>query len=245
MSETSSVVAVILCAGQGTRMGAGRNKVFLPLRGKPLLVHTIEAFVAAEKVGSILLVAHPQEVAYCEDEIVERYGLARVRGVIAGGATRHQSEERALAMLQQEIETGTVEVVLIHDGARPLVTPEQIGQVIAAARATGGALLATPVTASEVVAHLCDDGMVGQIYPVGELWRAQTPQAFLAARLLNAYDAARETGFEGTDTAASYERLGYAVQVVAGSEANLKVTTPEDLARAEALLRDGEGIASR
>jgi 2-C-methyl-D-erythritol 4-phosphate cytidylyltransferase len=225
-------------------MGAGRNKVFLPLRDKPLVVHTIEAIAAAAAVGSILLVAHPQEVAYCEGEIVDRYGLARVRGVIAGGATRHQSEERALAALRPEVEMGTVDVVLIHDGARPLVTPEEIGRVIVAARETGGALLATPVEAGEVIAEVSHDGTVEQIYPAGELWRAQTPQAFLAARLLDAYDAAREAGFEGTDTAASYERLGYAVRVVAGSETNLKVTTPEDLARAEALLRGREGAES-
>jgi 2-C-methyl-D-erythritol 4-phosphate cytidylyltransferase len=225
-------------------MGAGRNKVFLPLGGKPLLVRTIGAFVAVEEVRSILLVAHPQEIAYCEREIVERYGLARVRGVIGGGATRHQSEERALAALRPEIETGTVAVVLIHDGARPLVTPGEIGRVIAAAREAGGALVATPMDEGEVVARMSDDGTVEQIYPAEVLWRAQTPQAFLAARLLAAYDAARKAGFEGTDTAASYERLGYAVQVVAGSEANLKVTTPEDLARAEALLRGGEGTGT-
>jgi 2-C-methyl-D-erythritol 4-phosphate cytidylyltransferase len=219
-------------------MGAGQNKVFLPLGGKPLLVHTIEAFVAASRVISgILLVAHPREVEYCQREIVERYGLARVRRVIAGGQTRHQSEERALAALRAEIEAGAIDVVLIHDGARPFVTIEEIERVSAGAREMGGALLAAPVPATDVVARVDADGMVAQVYPPGELWRAQTPQGFLGQRLLTAYDEARGAGFEGTDTAAVYERLGYAVRVVPGSAANMKVTTPEDLLRAEALLR--------
>ena len=84
-------VAIILCAGQGTRMGAGQNKVFLPLLGKPLLVYTIEAFQRAGAIDEIVLVAHPSEVDYCREEIVRRYALSGVRDVLAGGATRHQS----------------------------------------------------------------------------------------------------------------------------------------------------------
>jgi 2-C-methyl-D-erythritol 4-phosphate cytidylyltransferase len=235
----ADAVTVILSAGQGTRMGAGQNKVYLPLGGKPLLVRTVEAFAATEAVASILLVAHPNEVEYCRREVVQRYGLVRVRDVIAGGQTRHQSEERALAALRSDIEAERIDVVAIHDGARPFVTPEEIERVVAAARDAGGALLATPVPADEVVARVAEDGAVVQVYPSAELWRAQTPQAFLASRLLAAYDAAREAGYEGTDTAASYERLGYATRVVAGSEANVKITTPEDLLRAEAYLRGG------
>jgi 2-C-methyl-D-erythritol 4-phosphate cytidylyltransferase len=237
--ETAAeAVAVILSAGQGTRMRAGRNKVYLLLGGKPLLVRTVEAFAVTGAVGSILLVAHPDEVEYCRREIVERYGLVRVRDVIAGGQTRHQSEERALAALRPEIEAGRIDVVAIHDGARPFITPEAIERVVAAAREVGGALLATPVPADEVMAHLGEDRTVAQVYPSSELWRAQTPQAFLASRLLAAYDAAHADGYEGTDTAASYERLGYATRVVAGSEANVKITTPEDLLRAEAYVRE-------
>jgi 2-C-methyl-D-erythritol 4-phosphate cytidylyltransferase len=234
------VIAVILCAGQGTRMGAAQNKVFLPLAGKPLLLHTIEAFQRARSVNGIVLVAHPREVDYCRDEIVARYHLdhlANVLAVVAGGATRHQSEECALSYLRPRIEGGEVGIVLFHDGARPFVTPDEIERLIQAARESGGALLGTRVETHEVIARLGADGAVSDILPSGDLWRAQTPQAFAALTLLEAYDLARGDGFEGTDTASSYERLGHAVRMVEGSRDNIKVTTPDDLLRGEAILR--------
>lgn len=228
-------VAVILCAGQGSRMRADRNKVFLPLAGRPLLVWTVEAFARAPAVDEIVLVAHSAEVEHVR-EVVAGYALPHVLDVIAGGATRHQSEARALEALRVRIASGAVGVVLIHDGARPLVTPEEIAAVAGAARTHGGAMLGTPAEAGETLARLAPNGAVDALLPAGDLWRAQTPQAFAARELLAAYDAAREAGFEGTDTAASYERMGHAVAMVPGSPANLKVTTPDDLLRAEALL---------
>ena len=218
-------------------MGAAQNKVFLPLAGKPLLLHTVAAFQRAHSVNSILLVAHPREVDYCRDEIVIRYQLANVLAVIAGGATRHQSEYCALSYLRPRIEGGEVGIVLFHDGARPFVTPDEIERLIQATHASGGALLGTRVEAHEVIATLGDEGTVSEILPPGDLWRAQTPQAFVALTLLEAYDLARDAGFEGTDTASSYERLGHAVRMVEGSRDNIKVTTPDDLVRGEAILR--------
>lgn len=229
-------MAVVLGAGQGTRMGAERNKVLLPLRGKPILAHALAAFERTAAVDEIVLVAHPQEVTLCAEEVVRRFGLAKVRAVIAGGATRHQSEERALAALRSRIVAGEIGVVLIHDGARPLVTPEEITDVIEAARRTGAALLVGDVGADETLLEVGADGLVQALLPSAEVVRAQTPQAFEARLLLAAYDAALAAGFEGTDTAASVERLGRAVAVVRGGAANLKITTPEDLPRAEALL---------
>ena len=230
-------VAVVLCAGQGTRMGTAQNKVYLPVAGKPLLLYALEAFARAAEVDEVLLVAHPAEVAYCEEEIVRFYTPAKVTGVIAGGATRHQSEDRALVALRARITAGEIDVVLVHDGARPFVTPQEIDAVAQVARADGGALLGTPVGAGEVVAQIGGDGGVEVILPSSELWRAQTPQAFAAQPLLAAYDQARADGFEGTDTAAVYERLGRPVRMVEGSPDNFKVTTPEDLLRAESWVR--------
>lgn len=237
-------VAVILCAGQGTRMGAAGNKVFLPLAGKPLLVHTLDAFERAVTVDEVVLVAHPTEVEFVRTEIVGRHPLAKVAGVISGGATRHQSEENALTALRPRIEAGAVGLVLVHDGARPCVRPGDVDALARAARACGGALLGTPVGAGEVIARITADGMLDATYPRGDLWRAQTPQAFAARALLAAYDRARRDGFDGTDTAASYERLGHPVRMVRGHADNIKVTTPEDLIRAAAILADrahGEG----
>lgn len=237
-TRRGAAVAVVLCAGQGTRMGAERNKVFLPLAGRPVVVHALAAFQRAPEVDEILLVAHPAEVGYCETEIVARYPLGKVRGVIAGGATRHQSEARALEALRTRIEAGGVDVVLIHDGARPFVAGEEIARLVAAAREVGAAILVAPIGAEETLLRVTEDGTLAPLEAHGELARAQTPQAFDARTLLAAYDAARAEGFEGTDTAASLERLGQAVAAVPGGRANIKITTPDDLPRAEALLRE-------
>lgn len=234
MAESGgAVVAVVLGAGQGTRIGAGRNKVLLTLRGKPILVHALAAFEQTPQVTETLLVAHPDEVAMCQGMMAE-FGLAKVAAVIPGGATRHQSEERALAWLRPRIEAGEIALLLIHDGARPLITPDEIAALITVTPATGGALLAAPP--DEPLLQLDDVGKVTRAWPSDELALAQTPQAFDARRLLAAYDAARSDGFEGSDTAASFERGGGQVRVVFASSNNLKITTPDDLIRAEALL---------
>lgn len=237
VQQRQHTVAVVLSAGQGSRMGALQNKVFLPLAGKPLLAYTIEAFSRAREVDEVLVVAHPREVESCRNEIVERYGFTAVTAVVAGGASRHQSEERALDALRGRIVDGAIDVVLIHDGARPFVEPEDIDTLVREARRCGGALLGTRLHEHEVVVSRDADGMIVAMVPTGDLWRAQTPQAFDARMLLAAYDQARVEGFEGTDTASSYERLGRAVRMVEGHQSNFKVTTPDDLVRAEALLR--------
>jgi len=229
-------VAVILAAGQGRRMGAPQNKVFLTIAGKPLLAHTLAAFDRAAEVTDLLLVAHPDELDLAR-RIAAEHGIRKPLTLAAGGATRHQSEQNALDALRPDIVAGRVAVVLIHDAARPLVPAADIDALARAARLHGGALLATPLAPDEVAVQLDPDGSVAStpLDPTA-LWRAQTPQAFIADELLRAYDLARRDGFEGTDTAASYERLGHPVHVVPGSPANLKVTTPDDLLRAAAFL---------
>ncbi len=219
-------IAVILCAGQGTRMGATRNKVFLPLLGKPLLIHTIETFIKARTVDEIFLVGHPREIPYLTTEVVAHYALRKIGGIIPGGATRHQSEYAALNALRGRIEAATIDVVLIHDGARPFVADADIRDVIRAAREVGGALLAAPVQADETIARTDASGQILTFYPAPELWRAQTPQVFAAQLLLAAYDAAQNDHFEGTDTSATFERAGHAVCVIPGQETNIKVTVP-------------------
>jgi len=233
----SVTVAVILCAGQGTRMSAGQNKVLLPLLGKPMLVYAIEAFRQATLVHEILLMVHPDELAYCQNEIVEAYGLTCVRGVAVGGATRHQSEERALNALRGRIETGEINIVLVHDAARPFVHATDIDRLVQVARADGGAILASGIASDELIVRINETGRIEAVLPSNELWRAQTPQAFEAKTLLAAYDIAHTEGFEGTDTSSTFERTGQAVRIVPGSVDNFKITTPRDLLRAEELAR--------
>lgn len=229
-------VGVILCAGQGARMGAAQNKVFLPLAGEPLLAHSARAFAASPAIDELLFVAHPNEIERVR-EIVQHGGLAKTRDVIAGGATRHQSEERALANLRPDTEAGRVDVLLIHDAARPFVRVADIEALVIAAREHRAALLAAPVGDHEVIARVSDDGEIMATLASAGLFRAQTPQAFDATLLLAVYARAQAAGFEGTDTASSVERAGVAVRVVPGPAANFKVTTPQDLSRAESLLR--------
>jgi 2-C-methyl-D-erythritol 4-phosphate cytidylyltransferase len=235
--DSGVTVAVILCAGQGTRMRADRNKVLLPLLGKPLIAYTLAAFERAVSVDEILLVAHPDEVTYLAREVIPVVGASKFRGVIAGGATRHQSEQCALDALRERVITGEIALVMIHDGARPLVAPEEIDQLAEGARAVAGAILVTPIAATETLLETRPDGVITLVAAPEELARAQTPQSFDARLLLGAYDQARAVGFEGTDTASSLERLGYAIRAVYGSDENIKVTTPDDLLRAEAILR--------
>lgn len=231
------VVAVILLAGQGTRMGAGRNKIFLELAGRPAVLWAIEAFERASVVDDILLVAHPDEVERVRALTAE---YARVVGVVAGGATRSQSEMCALNALRARIVAGEVEMVMIHDGARPLVTPDEIARLAQAVRdlpQPGGALLTASVARDEEIGEIGPDGTLARTFVAAELARAQTPQAFHAALLLDAYDRGAADGFEGTDTASTVERVGAPVVIVAGSDENLKLTAPDDLARAEAIIQ--------
>lgn len=229
------ICAVVLSAGQGTRMGADRNKVFLTLAGRPILVRSVEACLAVPAVADVLLVAHPAEVEAVR-QLLATFRIQRIRDVIPGGATRHASEYCALNALRPAIQTGEVDLVLIHDAARPLVRPADVARLIRAARQTGGALLAGKADPTEIVAQVTAGEIVRAIYSPASVWHAQTPQAFDAQTLLRAYDDAAQAGFAGTDTAASFERLGLPVRVVAGSPDNIKITTPLDLARAEALL---------
>jgi 2-C-methyl-D-erythritol 4-phosphate cytidylyltransferase len=233
------VAAVILCAGQGTRMGAGENKVFLPLAGRPTLLWSVEAFERAAVVDDILLVAHLNEIERVRALVVSA-APGKLIGVIAGGETRAGSELRALEALRERIISGEIGLVMIHDGARPLVSLEQIERLSRDARETGGpggALLAAPVAPGDEIGEIEPDGRLARLFTPIELARAQTPQAFDARLLLAAYDRAVADSFDGTDTASTVERLGAPVRIVTGSEENLKLTTPDDLTRAEAILR--------
>ncbi|HEV2237576.1 MAG TPA: 2-C-methyl-D-erythritol 4-phosphate cytidylyltransferase, partial [Ktedonobacterales bacterium] len=154
-------IAVVLAAGQGARMGAAGNKVFLPLAGKPILAHSLAVFERVAAVDETLLVAHASELAQCH-ALVERYALGKVRAIIAGGATRHASEACALDALRARITGGAVGMVLIHDAARPLVRPAEVARLVTDARRVGGALLAAPALADESFVLAEADGAVAE-----------------------------------------------------------------------------------
>lgn len=218
--------AVLLAGGSGSRVGADRNKVLLPVAGRPVLAHSLQ--VAADLVGLVVVVVRPGDEAAVDQATADAGVSAET---VAGGATRHASEWAALRLLADRIEEGAVDLVAIHDAARPLASPDLWRAVLAQARRHGGALPTRP--AAGVVTA---DGLAPP--PPGEQWvGVQTPQAFRARPLLASYVAAERDGFEGTDTAAcvaAYSDL--TVVAVPGEATNLKVTYPEDVTHAERLL---------
>jgi 2-C-methyl-D-erythritol 4-phosphate cytidylyltransferase len=213
--------AILLAGGSGKRVGAEVNKVLLPLAGKPVFAWSLETIRSLPCVVQVLVVARPGDRSAVEPELDGEL-------LVEGGAERHDSEWSALQVLAPDIEAGNLDVVAIHDAARPLAPRELWDAVVDAAQQTGGALPVHPL--SEIIRR---DGS-----SVDEAVGVQTPQAFRARELLAAYRAADRDGFKGTDTASCLERYGDLR--IAGVEApatNLKITFPEDVALAERVLQ--------
>jgi 2-C-methyl-D-erythritol 4-phosphate cytidylyltransferase len=223
-----STAVVILAAGAGSRVGAEVNKVLLTLGDRPVLVWSVVAALALEDVHRVLLVVRPGEQPAVAEAVSPHLGEGEV-GVVEGGQTRHASEWAALRALAPEIESGAIDVVAIHDGARPMAGTDLFARTIAAAREHGGALPVVPL--SQVVR--ADGGPIE-----GDLVSVQTPQAFRADALLAAHRAADADGFEGTDTASCLERYAdVRIAAVPSTSANLKITFPDDVPLAARLQR--------
>lgn len=211
---------VILAAGAGSRVGGPVNKVLLPLGDAPVLVWSLRTALALPDVRRVVLVVRPDERQAVADAVAPHLGDREV-AVVDGGASRHASEWQALSALAPEIEAGEIDVVAIHDGARPLASSGLFAETVAAAREHGGALPVVPLS------HLVHAD--GSAAPAG-LVGVQTPQAFRAGDLLATYTAADADGFAGTDTASCLERYAQ-VRIVAvpSTPLNLKITFPEDV----------------
>ncbi|SFI86969.1 2-C-methyl-D-erythritol 4-phosphate cytidylyltransferase [Amycolatopsis sacchari] len=213
---------MVLASGAGTRVGAHLNKVYLPLAGRRIASWSLSAFAAVPGIGVLVLVTRPQDAELVEEVLADQEVPVEV---VHGGGTRQESELNALRHLGNRIADGSVDAVLLHDGARPLVTPKLIAEVLRVAREHGGAM---PGLAADDV--FAGDGETLGPRPRGRVVRAQTPQGFRAAPLLAAYEQAAREGFEGTDTASVMERFSdLPVHWVPGEERNFKVTYPHDL----------------
>ncbi|MGH2681777.1 MAG: IspD/TarI family cytidylyltransferase [Actinomycetota bacterium] len=227
-------VAVILAAGRGVRLGGGvPSKVLLPLAGESILVRATRPFAEHSAIDEVIVVAAAEEMGSCAEEL-RRARMGDVM-VIPGGATRHASESLAVGGLAPRIERDEIELIAIHDAARPLYRGERLEELLAAARDTGGAILALPVDPADHLARIEDRGPPTPV-PTEGLWRAQTPQAFRGEVLLEAFLQAEKEGREGSDTSSTVERSGVSVRVVLGEPDNIKITFPEDLSVAESLL---------
>ncbi len=227
---TFKSIALIPAAGMGKRMGASINKQYLLLNGLPIVARTISVFERSPLIDSIYLVIPADEISYCREHVVEACGFKKVT-IVPGGKERQHSVMNGLNAIREIADYN--DVVLIHDGVRPLVTEAVLSESIAVARISDGALVAVPAkdTIKVVV-----DGIVVSTPPRETLWQAQTPQSFRFGIIHAAHLSAEADGFIGTDDASLIERSGGKISIVTGDYRNIKITTPEDLVLAQAFL---------
>lgn len=225
--------ALVPAAGSSSRMG-GVNKLLEPLDSVPVLVRTLTALQLAEDVDEIVVAAREEDLVEIS-RLCKTYGIGKCTKVVRGGETRAHSV--LLAALEVSSKT---DLLAVHDGARPLASPELIDGVIRAAAKTGAAAPALPV--KDTVKSVREDGSVAETYDRQALRAVQTPQVFEASLLKAALQAAVEGEIPITDDCSAVERLGKLVYLVEGSEENLKITTPVDLVFAEALLQAREEV---
>ncbi len=224
------VVVIVPAAGSGTRIGGAVRKQFLPLKGKPIVVHTLQQFEHCADVDEAA-VAVPESAITEMESLVSRYRLHKVSKVVVGGSRRQDSVANALATLTLRDN----DIVLVHDGVRPFVETKRISHLVRECKEHGGAVLA--VQPKDTVRRSTGGTVFDQTLDRNALWMVQTPQAFRAALLTNAYKKAAKDRFYSTDEAALVERLGHRIRIVEGSYDNIKITTQEDLELATLILQ--------
>ena len=225
------VFALIPAAGMGKRMGASINKQYLRLDGLPIVARTIAVFEQLPLIEAIYLVIPEAEIPYCREHVVAACGFRKVNEIVPGGKERQNSVLNGLRAMRPHL--ADHDVVVIHDGVRPLITPELLSESVEVACCNDGALVAVP--AKDTIKTV-RDGIVIDTPDRESLWQAQTPQTFRFGTIYSAHLAAERDGFIGTDDASLVERSGGAVRIVRGDYRNIKITTPEDLVLAESFL---------
>lgn len=230
----NKVIGIVLAAGQGKRMNTRISKQFLVLKDKPLLYYSLKAFNESS-VEEIILVVKDDAIDYCREHIVEAYKLNKVTKIVAGGDERYDSVNKALSSIDN------ADYVLIHDGARPFITKEQIEEVINQVVTHKACILATPVKDSIKIVD--NDGYIVSAPERHMLWAAQTPQAFEFQGIKVAYSRfygdSNRSNQKITDDAMVYETyLNKQVKIIEGSYQNIKITTAEDLTIAELFLEN-------
>ncbi|HET9010805.1 MAG TPA: 2-C-methyl-D-erythritol 4-phosphate cytidylyltransferase [Gemmatimonadaceae bacterium] len=225
------VGVVIVAGGGGTRAGGDELKQFRWVAGKPMLLHSVQTFMARPDVGMVVVVL-PQRYAGDPPPWLFQCDVDRLL-VSLGGRTRSESVANGLDDLPDE-----AQIVLVHDAARPLVGAATIDRVVAAVREGKSVVAALPVV--DTLKEVDDEGRIVRTVPRERLWRAQTPQGFPRRVIVDAHRRAKADRVDATDDAALLERLGVPVHVVRGSERALKVTEPDDFARIDALFASAE-----
>lgn len=229
--KKEKVTAIVLAAGQGTRMGGKTAKQYLLLDGRPVLYYALLAFEKS-MVDEIILVAGEKDLPFCRTEIVEKYGFSKVTRIVAGGKERYHSVYQGLKA------AGGADYVLIHDGARPFVSDDIISRTIEAVKKEKACVVAMPVKDTIKIAN--EDHYAIETPNRSKVWMIQTPQAFSCDLILHAYEKVLASGDAViTDDAMVLEKAeNIPVKLVQGSYTNIKITTPEDMKIAEIFLKD-------
>ena len=229
--EQGRCTAIVLAAGQGKRMHSKIQKQFLEIGGKPILYYSMECFQKSPLIQDIILVTGEDMISYCQSEIVEKYGFTKVCKVTAGGKERYDSVYAGLLCCQD------TDYVYIHDGARPFVTEEMIQRGYEAVKRTNACVMGMP---SKDTVKLADpSGYIKETPDRKIVWNIQTPQIFSYDLIRGAYESIRKKDMSNVtdDDMVVEQETGTKILLVEGSYQNIKITTPEDLAVAEAFLR--------
>jgi len=218
--------AIVLAAGKSERMGGNLDKAFLSLVNKPVVAWSLMAFEKCADIDRIVLVVRKEQLIACK-AVVKMFGISKIDKIVAGGIRRQDSLQAGLAAC--ELDT---RYVVIHDGARPLVTPEMISEAVKAVRKTPAVTLGRPETDT---LKFCEKGVVvTRTVPREKLWAVQTPQAFQVKELRAALKGLKD---EVTDECQAVEMNGVTVRIVENLKPNFKITVPEDLQLAAQLLK--------
>jgi len=226
------VSAIIVAAGKGIRMKGTVRKQYLDLSGRPVLAHSIMAFDSCSQVEEIFLVVPKKDVEYCQNKILSLLDLKNQINLVHGGAKRQDSVYNGLQAITKNTET-----VVIHDGVRPFIQPEDLKECILGSKKFGACILGTP--ASDTLKSIDKSDIIKTTLPRENIWLAQTPQVFQYDLILKAHETARRDGYVGTDDASLVERLGEDVKIINGGRFNIKITQKEDLAVAKAMFDAG------
>ncbi|GER93620.1 2-C-methyl-D-erythritol 4-phosphate cytidylyltransferase [hot springs metagenome] len=239
-TKRDRVVAIVPAAGVGKRFGEEKNKPFYSLFGKPLIIWSLQALQAVEEITEIVPVLKENDLIMCGD-LVEQYNITKVKRIVPGGKERQDSVYNGIKTVDDK-----TSVVLIHDGARPLIESDIVRKSLKELKDCDGVVVGVPVKdtikevhGSSLMAHGKEEVIVKNTLNRNVLWAIQTPQVFFFEKIRDAYVKAAADRYYATDDAALIEQYGGKIKIIMGSYRNIKITTPEDIDIAEALLKGG------
>ncbi len=227
-------LAIILAGGAGKRMGATTNKQFLLIDNKPIIVHTLQTFEDCRSVDGMYLVVNQKDLKLIQEEILETYKFSKLLKLVIGGRLRQDSVRNALEAIEHPSD-----IIIIHDGARPLIAPSFIEKGVSLMEVFDAVVPALP--AKDTIKIVSKEGFISKTLEREGLWQIQTPQTFRSELIVKAYNNGMANKVHGYDDASFVEHFGKKVKVIEGSPYNIKITTPEDLIMAQGIISQLKG----